>query len=131
MPNITSIAGRHAADRERQRASAAARALQAISDEARETLRRALAARGIRVVDVLRPEGPELHVRCGIETCAHDSQLVDAIITDHGFALDPTRISRFRDRFEFVRLHQLSSGAKVSVVISRPGSLTERTGEAA
>ena len=131
MPNITSIAGRHAADRERQRANAAARALQAISDEARETLRRALAARGIRVVDVLRPEGPELHVRCGIETCAHDSQLVDAIITDHGFSLDPTRLSRFRDRFEFVRLHQPSSGAKVSVVISRPGSLTERTGEAA
>lgn len=131
MPHPTSIAGRHAADRERQRAaSAAAEARHLVDEAARETLRRAIAAHGIRVIEVLRDGGTTLSVRCGIDTCARDSELVDAIITDQGFALDPTRISRFRERFEFVRLHQPATGAKVTVVISRPGAL-HRCGEAA
>lgn len=132
MPNLTSTAGRHAADRERARATqAAADAQDLVNEAARETLRRAIAAHGIRVVDALVAGRHELHVRCGVETCAAESALVDAIITDHGFRLDPTRISRFRERFEFVRLANTATGAKVEVVISRPGSLTERAGEAA
>lgn len=124
MPHPTSIAGRHAADRERQRAAErAASVLTEINAEAREQLRRAIAAHGVRVIDALRDGRHELHVRCGVDTCAHDSQVVDAIITDHGFTLDPTRLSRFRDRFEFVRLHNPATGAKVEIVISRPGSL--------
>lgn len=131
MVQITSIAGRHAADRARDRAlSAAAEAKRLIDDEARETLRRAIAGHGIRVLDCLRGDGPELHVQCGVDTCAQDSALVDAIITDQGYTLDPSRISRFRDRFEFIRLVQEGTGAKVSVVVSRPGSL-HRGGEAA
>lgn len=131
MPHLTSIAGRHAADRARQRATqAAAEAHQLVSDEAREALRRAIAAHGIRAIDVLRDGTHELRVACGVVTCAQDSATVDAIITDQGFTLDPTRLSRFRDRFELVRLHQPATGAKVTVVISRPGAL-HRGGEAA
>lgn len=131
MPHPTSIAGRHAADRIRQRAAqAAAAAQQLVNEAARETLRRAIVAHGIRVVEVLRDGEHQLSVRCGIDTCAQDSEVVDAIITDQGFALDPSRISRFRERFEFVRLHQPATGAKVTVVISRPGAL-HRGGEAA
>ena len=132
MPHLTSIAGRHAADRERQRAALAAAEVQTlVNDSARESLRRAIAAHQIRVVDVLRDGRHELRVQCGVDTCAHDSALVDAIITDFGFALDPSRISRFSERFEFVRLHNPATGAKVEVVIGRPGALTQRAGEAA
>lgn len=130
MPHLTSIAGRHAADRARQRAAAAAEARQLVSDAARETLRRTIAAHGIRVLDRLTDAGHELRVQCSVDQCARDSELLDAIITDHGFALDPTRISRFRDRWELVHLHQPATGATVTVVISRPGSL-HRGGEAA
>lgn len=131
MPHLTTVAGRHAADRARTAAAAEAATSKALTDSAaRETLRRAIAGHGIRVLDCLRADGPELHVKCGVDTCAQDSALVDAIITDQGYTLDPSRISRFRDRFEFVRLVQQGTGAKVSVVISRPGSL-HRGGEAA
>lgn len=131
MPVITSIAGRHAADLERARAvKAGAEAKQLIDDEARETLRRAIALHGIRVLERLRDEGPELYVQCGVDECARDSALVDAIITDQGYSLDPSRISRFRDRFEFVRLIAPATGAQVTVIISRPGAL-HRGGDAA
>ena len=131
MPHLTSIAGRHAADRERQRAEqAAAEARQLVDEAARETLRRAIAAHGIRVIEVLRDGGTTLSVRCGIDTCARDSELVDAIITDQGWTLDPKRLSRFRDRFELVRLHQPATGARTEVLISRPGAL-QRGEEAA
>jgi len=131
MPHLTTVAGRHAADRARAQAATEAATRKSLTDEAaREGLRAAIAGHAIRVLDVLRDGAHELRVQCGVDTCARDSELVDAIITDQGFTLDPTRLSRFRDRFEFVRLLQPATGAQVTVVISRPGNL-HRGGEAA
>jgi hypothetical protein len=130
MPHLTSTAGRHAADLARKRAAlTAAEARRLVDDEARELLRRALAARGLRVLNVLNDDGPELSVRCGVESCAHDSDLIDAVVTDLGFTLDPHRVSRYRERFEYVRLINSATGARVAIVISRPGVLLR--GEAA
>lgn len=130
MPHLTSTAGRHAADLARRRAAlAAADARRLVDDEARELLRRSLIAHGLRVLEVLNEDGPELSIRCGIETCAHDSELIDAVVTDLGYRLDPHRVSRYRERFEYVRLLNSATGARVAIVISRPGALLR--GEAA
>ena len=132
MLHPTTIAGRHTADRERERAArAAAEAKQLTDDAARDALHRAIAARGIRVLDVLDDGRHTLSIRCGIETCAQDGELVEAIVTDHGFRLDPARLSRFRDRFEHLRLRQEGTGAQLELLISRPGALHRTPLEAA
>lgn len=131
MPHLTSIAGRHAADRERQReASNAERSQQELAGEARSALQRAIHQRGIRCFDVLDDGEHLLSIRCGIETCARDSDVVDAVIEQQGFVLDRRRLGRYRDRFEFLPLVQERTGAKVGVVISRPGAFF-RGGDAA
>jgi hypothetical protein len=124
MPHLTSTAGRHAADLARRRAALnAAEARRLVDDEAREQLRRSIAGRGISCIDQLRDGEHQLFARCRVDTCFADGELIDALITDAGFELDPGRISRFRDRFEYIRLLNPATGARVVMVISRPGAL--------
>ncbi len=126
MPHLTSIAGRHAADRERERA---AQALLTHPDQheqqslARERLARTIRAHGIEVHarydDVLGPERT-LKVDCRLETCQSDQRLVYAILDDQHWQPDVRRFSRFNARYHVLRVRHRDTGALLAVVLSVP-----------
>lgn len=131
MPWIHSTAGRHAADRERERAAQRAHQLQLeLQHEARSQVARALKARGIRVLEVLEDGESQVHAHCSVDRVHSDSVLIDATLTEYGFEVDPSRLSRYRQYAETVYLRNPATGVRLVAVIHRLGVLS-RPAEAA
>lgn len=131
MPSLTSTAGRHAADRERERAAQRAAAdLFDIHSAARGLLARTLTTRGLRVfADHSKPGGhePSIGVNCSVERSEHDQAIVTATLDELGWAPNPHRTSRFTHRYQTLRLHQPATGARVLLLVHVPnGVLIER-----
>jgi hypothetical protein len=127
MPCITARPGRHAADRERERAAAQAAAdLFEIHSAARGLLARTLTTRGLRVfADLSRPGGhePSIGVNCSAERSEYDQAVLDATLDELGWQPDPYRTSRITHRYESLRLHQPASGARVLLLVHIPNGV--------
>lgn len=126
MPHLTSIAGRHAADRERERAAQALLTHPDLIEQqalARERLARTIRAHGIEVHarydDVLGSERT-LKVDCRLASCENDQRLVYAILDDQRWRPDTHRISRFNARYHVLRVRHAGTGAALAVVLSIP-----------
>lgn len=128
MPHLTSIAGRHAADRERERA---AQALLTPPDDcelqaaARDRLARVIRMHGLeacaRFEDVLGPERT-LKVDCRLASCANDQRLVYAILDDQRWRPDDRKRSVISARYHVLRVRHRDCGAQLAVVIGIPNS---------
>jgi hypothetical protein len=124
MPHPTSIAGRHAADRQRARAAEAASAhIVDAQFEAAAVLAFRLQRSGLQTcADILphRPIEPTLGVRCRIDHCEADHSLIYAILDELGWKTDPKRLSRVNARYDILRLVHAASGATLVLIITLP-----------
>jgi hypothetical protein len=131
MPHLTSIAGRHAADRARERATErAAQDRFEIHHSTRELLAHMLEKRGLRVfADHSRPGGhePSIGVNCSVEQSERDQGVIVATLDELGWRPDPYRISRFQNRHESLRLHQPATGARVLLLVHIPSGVLLQT----
>lgn len=133
MPCTRSTAGRHAADRERERQAQALIAEDAERSElqqaARERLASALQFHGLeahrRFEEVLGPDRT-LKVDCRLESCANDQRLVYAILDSQGWMPDRRRLTRISARYHVLRVAHRVTGAALSVVLSLPNSEVEQ-----
>lgn len=129
MPRTTSIAGRHAADRERAAIEQARLAeVTEAHNAARDALVRALRIRGFLVVERFSDEDRSVHVTLGIESMREDELLVGAIVDSQGWRLATLPMSRYRDYIDNVWIRHVESGAEILLTTHRPGVLR---GEAA
>lgn len=126
MPHLTSIAGRHAADRERERAAQALLTQPDVDEQqqlARERLARTIRNLGIEAHahfdDVLGTERT-LKVDCRLASCENDQRLVHAVLDDQHWRPDPRRISRYNARYHVVRVRHRDTGATLAIVLSIP-----------
>lgn len=126
MVSTRSTAGRHAADRERERDAAETRELQ---DAARERLASAIRYHSLdchaRFEEVLGPDRT-LKVECRLASCANDQRLVYAIFDSQGWRPDERRISRINARYHVLRLVHAATKAKLCVVLSLPNAQVEQ-----
>lgn len=127
MPNLscTTVAGRHAADARRSRAHDA---LLERQDRVREQLAHELRSYGLtthphlqRVLVVDR----SIWVECRVASCAQDRAFVYAILDELHWSPDCTRLSRFRQSYEVVRLRHADTGATVVLIVKIPFGVPE------
>jgi hypothetical protein len=124
MPHSTSIAGRHAADRQRARA---ADAVTAVTADAQFDARKALAYRLERAglhtfADIIpRPNvEPTLALRCRVDSCEQDHARIYAILDEMGWKSDVNRLSRINHRYDILRLVHPATGATLVLIITLP-----------
>lgn len=120
MPNITSIAGRHAADRERERHT---ELVNLFHHRAFEALDDALRAAGLKTHPHFAPQLHDersLWVECRLATAQTDHERVYAVLDDMGWQPDRERLSRFRGAYDVVRLQHAETGARLVVIVRMP-----------
>lgn len=127
MPNLpcTTVAGRHAADARRTRAYAG---LLERQDAAREQLVHELRSYGLVTYPHLQPElgvDRSIWVECRVASCANDRAFVYAILDELHWQPDTTRLSRFRQSYEVVRLRHADTGAAVVLIVKIPFGVPE------
>jgi hypothetical protein len=124
MPHPTSIAGRHAADRQRARAAEAATAtVESAQFDARKALSYRLSHAGLHTfADIIpRPNvEPTLGLRCRLDRCEQDHALVYAVIDEMGWKTDVNRLSRINSRYDILRLVHVESAATLLLIITLP-----------
>lgn len=121
----TTVAGRHAADSRRSRAHGA---LLERQDAAREQLAHELRSYGLTTYPHLQPElgiDRSIWVECRVLSCAQDRAFVYAILDELHWTPDCTRLSRFRQSYEVVRLRHADSGAAVVLIVKMPATAPE------
>lgn len=119
-PRCTTVAGRHAAQRRRERAH---QDEQAASSSALEQLADALARRGLQIHRHLAPElgnDRAIWVECRLDTCANDHALAYAVFDALGWRKDRALLSRTSARYDIVRLRHPDSEACVALIIKMP-----------
>lgn len=95
----------------------------AAQDHVRRDVARTLRMYGLAIKEHLAPpvgEDVAIHVRCRLATANPDRELVYAVLDDHGWNPDRTRLSRFRGEIDTVRLCHGDTGAQLVVVIRIP-----------
>ena len=121
----TTVAGRHAADSRRSRAHGA---LLERQDAAGEQLAHELRSYGLTTYPHLQPElgiDRSIWVECRVLSCAQDRAFVYAILDELHWTPDCTRLSRFRQSYEVVRLRHADSGAAVVLIVKMPATAPE------
>jgi hypothetical protein len=122
MPAITTIAGRHAADRAR---AVAANRIEIAQDHARAGLDLAMRFHGLRTVPHFDPDPVDdrvLWINCRVGSVAADHALVYAVLDELGWRQNAARLSRHNARFDIVRLAHGPTAATVTVIIKMPTS---------
>lgn len=120
VPCTTTTAGRHEADRQRERERAV---IEDAQEHARRELDRALRSFGLTTHPHFEPgleDERSLWVNCRLGTAQQDRELVYAILDDKGWGPDSTRLSRIRLSHDVLRLAHTKSGAQLVVIIKVP-----------
>lgn len=123
-PPCTTIAGRHAADRQRERDRAQQHEVQQDrQDHARRELDRALTQLGFTTHPHFE-RGLEsersLWVNCRVQAARTDHELVYAVLDAQGWRPDIARLSRLRQSHDILRLRHRATGASLVVIIKVP-----------
>lgn len=120
----TTVAGRHAADRARDRDRAEAQSLIAeLQDRVRGELDRELRSYGLTTHPHLHPAlGYErsLWVNCRLASAATDHALVYAILDELGWSPDRARLSRIRQTHDVLRLRHAATDATLVLIVKVP-----------
>jgi hypothetical protein len=124
MVPTTSIAGRHAADRQRDHDEQARQELvDEAQDHARQALVDALRAFALQVHPHLDPRleiDRSIWVDCRLDRCDQDHALVQAIVEKQGWAADRARCSRSSARYDIARVVHKATGAALTVIVKLP-----------
>lgn len=116
----TTVAGRHAADRERADALLQRRVDQ---DAARASLDSALRVYGLRTIPHFHPgigEDQSLWVDCRVASARADHQLIYAVLDEQGWTPDRARLSRHRVSHDVIRLRHGRTNAALVLIIKIP-----------
>ncbi len=120
MPAITTTAGRHAADRQREHL-AVDFALE--QQAARAFLAHKLRAHGLVVFadTAERPNvEPSIAVNCRVDSCAADRETVYALLDETGWTKHPSRFARHNGYGDFVPLVHPTTRATCWLIVKVP-----------
>lgn len=117
---LTTVAGRHAADRER---AVERETLTDRQDAARHALDRELRSYGLSTRPHLHPAlgiDRSIWVNCRLASAAADHAFIYAILDELGWQPDPARLSRTRQAYDVLRLRHAATGATLVLIVKVP-----------
>ena len=123
-PALHTVAGRHAADQARLRAREAALARQ---DAALQRLDRALRAHGLTThphFDRALGCDRSVWVNCRLDSANADHERIYAILDEHGWKPDRSRLSRFRQHLDVARIRHQDTDATLVFIVKVPSGAT-------